>query len=227
MFGSMIDDAAARFGLGDKAGTLLSALLSLITDGAQGGFAGFLNRFGDAGLGDTAQSWVNSGANTPLSYEQLESALGEERLKNISDRVGIEYEKTVSAAAYMIPHIIDQLSSEGVVPQDDDLLSRIGGYLTETDDAGLKPVETFDRMGTAAVAGEAGAPTLGDRAGDLIDSAVDDDREENTMLNWLLPLILLAFLVVVGYMFCGGRPEAVAPTAPTNVKAANNPNINQ
>src|SRR5687768_9447745 len=132
MFSSMIDDAAARFNLGDKAGTLLSALLSLITDGARGGFAGFLNRFRDAGLGDTAQSWVNSGANTPLSYEQLESALGEETLKNISNRVGIEYEKTVSAAAYMIPHIIDQLSSEGVVPQDDDLLSRIGGYLTET-----------------------------------------------------------------------------------------------
>jgi uncharacterized protein YidB (DUF937 family) len=218
MFGSMIDDAAARFDLGDRAGTLLSALLSLITDGSRGGFTGFLNRFRKGGLSDMADSWVNSGANTPLSYEQLESALGEETLGNISNRVGLEYGKTVFASAYMIPHIVDQLSPEGIVPQDDDLLSRIGAYLTEG--GGTKPVETFDRMGTAAVAGKANAPTLGDRAGDLIDSTVDYETEENPMLNWLLPLILLAFLVVIGYMFCGGRPEAVAPTVPTNVNAA-------
>lgn len=227
MFGSMIDDAAARFNLGDKAGTLLSALLTLITDRARGGFAGFLNRFRQVGLSDTAQSWVHSGANTPLSYEQLESALGEETLKNISGQVGLEYEKTVSAAAFMIPHIVDQLSPEGVVPQDDDLLTRIGGYLNEDEKTELKPVETFDRMGTAAVAGEANAPTLGNRAGDLIDSAVDYEAEENTMLNWLLPLVLLGFLIVIGYMFCGGRPEAVAPQAPTNVNAPNRLNTNQ
>jgi uncharacterized protein YidB (DUF937 family) len=221
MFGSMLDDAAARFDLGDKAGTLLSALLSLITDRARGGFTGFLNRFREVGLSGTADSWVNSGANTPLSYEQLESALGEETLKNISGRVGLEYKKTVSASAFMIPHIVDQLSSEGVVPQDDDLLSRIGGYLTEAEDAEPNAAETFDRMGTAAVAGVASAPPVGRSAEDLTDSTVGDDGEENTMLNWLLPLILLAFLIVIGYMFCGGRSEAVAPTAPTDVNAAN------
>src|SRR5688500_18421531 len=179
MFGSMIDDAAARFNLGDKAGTLLSALLSLITDGSRGGFTGFLNRFREVGLSDTADSWVNSGANTPLSYEQLESALGEETLRNISNQVGLEYKKKVFASAYMIAHIVDQLSLQVVVPQVDDLLSRIGAYLTKGGDAGTKPAETFDRMGTAAVAGEANAPTLGDRAGDLIDSTVDYETQEN------------------------------------------------
>lgn len=173
MFGSMIDDAAARFDLGDKAGTLLSALLALMTDGARGGFAGFLNRFRKVGLGDTAQSWVNSGANTPLSYEQLESALGEETLKSIANRVGVEYKKTVSASAFMIPHIVDQLSPEGVVPQDDDLLTRIGNYLSEPD-AATETVEAF---------------------------APDEKAEENTLLNWLLPLVLLVFLIVTGYLF--------------------------
>lgn len=221
MFNSIIDEAARQFDLGDKAGTLLSALLSLITEKRRGGFTRFLNRFREVGLGDTAESWVNSGANTPLSYEQLESALGEETLRNVSGQVGLEYNKTVSASAFMLPRIIDQLTPEGSVPNDADLLTRIGGYLTA--DAGLTPVESFDRMGTAAVAGQTNAPTLGNRAEHLIDHG----GEENTLLNWLLPLILLAFLVVIGYMFCGGRPEVSVAPANTNVNSAVNLNVNQ
>ncbi len=203
MFSSMIDEAAGRFDLGDKAGTLLSALLSLITDNRRGGFAGFLDCFRKTGLGDTAQSWVSSGANTPLSYEQLESALGEETLKNISGQVGLEYKKTVFASAFMIPHIVDQLTSEGVVPQYDDLLSRIGGYLTEAD-----------------------APIDGKRMNESLETD-NYETEENTILNWLLPLILLGFLLIIGYMFCGGRPETFAPSVPANVNRAINSNVNQ
>ncbi len=196
----MIDETAAKFDLGDKAGTLLSALLSLITDNRQGGFAGFLNRFRKAGLGDTAQSWVNSDANTPLSYEQLESALGEEALKNISEQVGLEYKKTVSSSAFMIPHIVDQLTSEGIVPQDDDLLSRIGGYLSE--DIKPSPSVLPDRM-------------------DVVEKA-----EENAVLSWLLPLILLIFLALIGYMFCGGRSEVTPSSVPANANRAVNSNVN-
>lgn len=201
MFNSIIDEAAGQFDLEDKAGTLFSALLSMITDNRSGGFAGLLNRFRAVGLGDTADSWINSGANTPLSYEQLESAFGEETLKNLSGQVGLEYKKTVSASAFMLPRIIDQLTPDGSIPNETDLLSRIGDYLT--DDAGLTPVKSFDRIGTAAVAGQADAPIAGTRTDDLLDYQTEQE-EENTILNWLLPLILLAFLVAVGFMFCGG-----------------------
>lgn len=200
MFSSMIDEAAAKFDLGGKAGTLLSALLSLITDNRQGGFAGFLDRFKKAGLGDTAKSWVSSGANTPLSYEQLESAFGEETLKNISGQVGLDYKKTVFASAFMIPHIVDQLTSEGIVPHDNDLLSRIGKYLTEDEETALaESLETEEVFQT----------------------------DENTALNWLLPLILLVFLLLIGYMFCGGRQETATPSVPANVNRVINSNVNQ
>lgn len=207
MFGSMIEEAAGRFDLGDKAGTLLSALLALMTNKKRGGLAGFLSRFREVGLGDTADSWINSGANTPLSYEQLESALGEETLQNISGQVGLEYEKTVFASAYMIPHIIDQISPEGIIPQDDRLLSRIGSYLTEEDD--LTAIEPSDggRTGT------------GEK--EELEKGAGFESGENTILNWLLPLILLGFLLITGYMFCGGRPEAVEP-AKTNVNSKTN-----
>ncbi len=66
MFDSIINESSQKFGLGDKAGNLLSSLLGLITDQSQGGFAGFLDRFRQAGLGDIADSWVGRGANTTL-----------------------------------------------------------------------------------------------------------------------------------------------------------------
>ncbi len=74
MFDSIINDAQEKFGLGDKAGVLVSTLLALMTDKENGGFAGFINHFREVGLGDTADSWISSGANTPISNEQIESA---------------------------------------------------------------------------------------------------------------------------------------------------------
>ena len=44
LFDSIISGADEKFGLGNKAGTLVSALLSLMTNQNRGGFAGFLDK---------------------------------------------------------------------------------------------------------------------------------------------------------------------------------------
>lgn len=233
MFDSMIDEADRRFELGDRAGTLLSALLALITN-TRGGLDGFLDRFRNTGLGDLAASWVNTGANTPLANEQLESALGEDTINDLSARVGTNYDKTRSAAAFMIPHIVDQLTPDGVVPQGDDLLSRIGAYLNgDETEKPLTPAETFDRIGTAAVAEEPvrssvaekfsvtdDAGALGDRADTRVEAIDEYETNDNSVFRWLLPLILLFLILLLGYMFCSQPAEA--PTTPAaNTNTAN------
>lgn len=129
MFDSIINQVQEKFNLGDKAGGLLSTLLAMMTDTTNGGFSGFLERFNEAGLGDVASSWVSTGANTPLSNEQTETVFGEETLEDISDEVGLDYDTTTSATAFMTPHIVDNLTPTGVVPSEGDLLSTIGGFL--------------------------------------------------------------------------------------------------
>ena len=90
LFDSVISEVKTRFGLGDSvAGTLLSALLSLVTNEDKGGISGFLNMFTKAGLGDVASSWVNSGANTSISTEQLESAVGASTIAGIADKLAV------------------------------------------------------------------------------------------------------------------------------------------
>jgi uncharacterized protein YidB (DUF937 family) len=260
MFSSIIDGVNEKFDLGDKAGALISAILALMTDSANGGFAGFINRFRAVGLGDLADSWVSSGANTPVSYEQLESALGEDTLRGISEQVGTDYETTVRASEYVIPHLIDDLTPDGEIPNESDLLSQVGGYLTGVgtssggvgtssgDDGNLAD----DGVGTSSGGvgtssggvgtSSGGVGTSSGLAGENIDRVDPADEltdktevagvpglfdeksngEENPLLAWLLPLLILVFLVVIGFWFCGGKSEPVAvPEANTNANTTN------
>ena len=243
MFDLIINEAGEKFDLGNKSGTLVSALLALMTDGTRGGLAGFLERFNRVGLGDTASSWVNSGTNTPLSNEQIESALGSDTLDEIANQAGTDYQTTVSASAYLIPRIVDNLTPEGVIPESGDVTSRIGGYSTGASETigatGATAAETFDRVGTAASdtldadtrnvgglnATFSDARSVGDRPNiplNRIDDNFDDDQD-NSPFKWLLPLLLLGLLLILGYTFCSKTP---VPTA-TNVSVnANTVNVN-
>ena len=249
MFDSIIGEAGEKFNLGGKTGTLLSALLAMMTNKSGGGFGGFLEKFNQAGLGDTVASWIGSGSNTPVSNEQLESALGADTIQNIADQAGTDYDTTASATAYMTPRVVDALTPDGVVPQDGDLLSRIGGYLTGgiggaalgglgtaaamtggiPDKVGATVGDAFDATkntvggGINAVGDTAGK--VGDKFGSAMNSVSDrldgdGDGGGGSMLKWLLPLLLLGLLAALGYMFCGKSTPVV--TTNSNVNANGN-----
>lgn len=244
MFDLIIAEADERFNLNGKAGTLLSSLLALMTNGTSGGFAGFLEKFRKANLGDAASSWVGSGVNTEISDEQLESALGADTLTGISNQIGTDYATTASAAAFITPRMVDALTPDGVLPQDGDLLSRIGGSLNGVEEtaASATAPETFDRIGTAAPVLDANKKDVGDlnvidrNVNPVVDKTdnsvdrVDDtfDTEGNSPLAWLLPLLLLGLLLVLGYWFCSKSPEPAAPvvTNANSNRAVTNTNVN-
>lgn len=205
MFDSIISEADEKFNLGGRAGSVLSALLPLMTDKSRGGFAGFLEQFNRAGLGDTVTSWIGAGSNMPVSNEQLESALGEDALKSIADQTGIDYGGATSATAFLIPRVVDQLTPEGEIPQDVDLLSRVGGYLT----------------GSAASGGINAAGGGFDSAPHRVGETVNDSNGNDSILKWLLPLLLLGLLLFLGYTFCGKSTPIATTNTNVNANAAN------
>jgi uncharacterized protein YidB (DUF937 family) len=257
MFSSIIDGVNEKYDLGDKAGELVSAILILITDKESGGFAGFINRFRSVGLGDLADSWVSSGANTPVSYEQTESALGEDTLRGLSEKSGADYETSVHASSYIIPHLVDDLTPDGEIPSEDDLLSRAGGYLTGVGtSSGDDGSSADDGVGTSSGGVGTSSGGVGTSSGlageniDRVDAAsetaarlAENEAEsggagvlgdeinghENALLSWLLPLLILVLLVILGFWFCGGKSEPVATVnANANVSAnATNANASQ
>lgn len=219
LFDSVINEAREKFDLGDKVNDLLSVLITMITAKANGGFGGFLESFNKAGLGDLASSWVNSGANMPISYEQTESVFGEQTLKEMSEETGIDYKTTTSATAFMVPHIVDELTPNGEIPNERGLMTMLGESLPEAEIPEISADETLDRIGTAAV---------GTEGAHAVQSVADSysGGDENSVLKILLPLILIAVLLGVGYMFCGKSAENntalnVSNTSNTNKTAAN------
>lgn len=168
LFDSIISGASEKFGLGNKAGTVLSALLSLMTDQNRGGFAGFLDLFGKAGLGDVAKSWISSGVNTELSNEQVESALGTDAIADIAKQADISQADATSALGYMIPNVVDKLTPDGVVPDEKDLLTRIGDFLSGI--GGAVAGAALAGAGAVGAVASGAADKVGDAAGATVDA---------------------------------------------------------
>lgn len=220
MFDAVINESSQKFGLGDKAGSLLSSLLSLITDQSRGGFAGFLDRFRQVGLGNAADSWVSTEKNISLSNEQVEAALGAETTDEMARQAGVDAETTKSALGTMIPSVVDSLTPDGIVPTENDLLSRIGGFLSGVGGStvgttGVMASDSIDRFGTAA------AEDI-KRGG--VNVAVDEESNDDSPLKWLVPLILLVLLIGLGWAFCRKAEAPTAPVVNTNANSAANVN---
>lgn len=163
MFDSIISEAQKKFNLGDKAGGLLASLLGLIANPASGGFGGFIGKFKDAGLGDLVNSWVTTGDNTPISGEQLESALGDDTISSVAAQAGVDKATATSALGYMTPHVVDALTPDGEVPDDESLLSKVKGFLG--DFGGAIGAAVLGGLGTAGAFASGAADKVGDAAG--------------------------------------------------------------
>ncbi len=244
LFDSIIGDAQTKFDLGGKAERLLSAILALMTNDTRGGLRSFLDKFGAAGFGEMASSWVNTGANREISGEQLETALGSDMIKVISSQSGLDSQTTTAAAAFMIPRIVDKLTPNGTLPDADDLLminddspsgddvkTPLTSASTTSTVAGVGGTttasETFDRIGTSASEfNDAGAraPLSRNAAGEL--DNFDDTANDDSPLKWIIPLLLLGLLVALGAWFCGGKSEPVATTSVPSAVITNKANTN-
>ncbi len=172
IFDSIISEVAGKFGLGDKAGPLLGALLSTITSSEGGGITGFISKFTGAGMGDLVNSWISSGDNQPISENQLSSVLGNETINDIANKVNIPSSTASSALAFMLPNVVDKLTPDGIVPTSlpDTIMNSIGG-LTGMLGKGVSGV-TGAAGSVISGAGDLAGKGLG-AAGDLAGGAAD------------------------------------------------------
>lgn len=108
---------------------LLDTVLNLISNPQTGGLAGVVQAFKDKGLGDVVSSWVGTGENLPVSGEQIQSALGNDQIQQIAEKVGTSKEEVSGSLATLLPEIIDRLTPngtlrEGGLPQGLDALKK-------------------------------------------------------------------------------------------------------
>lgn len=172
MFDNILDAAKSKLGIGGEgASGLLAALLAMLANPAGGGFGGFLDKFRNAGLGDKVDSWVKTGDNTPLTEGEVESALGGGTLDSIASQAGVDRGTAAAAMSGMIPSVVDQLTPDGSVPDEESLLSKIGGFLSGW--GGAAGAAVLGGAGAAAAMAGGAADKVGDAAGAAFDKTRD------------------------------------------------------
>ncbi|MDH4392182.1 MAG: YidB family protein [Aquabacterium sp.] len=84
--------------------------------GGGGGLGGLLQQLQQGGLGEAAQSWVSTGQNLPVSADQLQSALGADRIDALAQQVGMPAGDLSSQLAQYLPQVVDKLTPNGQLP---------------------------------------------------------------------------------------------------------------
>lgn len=98
-------------------GDLLGGVLGVIE--RAGGVPALLQMLQNGGLGDQVASWIGTGENQPVSGDQITAALGEDQVQQIAQQAGIEAGHASTGLAQLLPQVIDQLTPNGAVPQDE------------------------------------------------------------------------------------------------------------
>jgi uncharacterized protein YidB (DUF937 family) len=91
----------------------------LIGGSGNAGLQGLLKQFQSKGMGDAVASWVGTGANLPITGEQLKSALGDEKVLAIAKQLGLSQEAATNALASLLPEVVNHLTPNGQLPTDE------------------------------------------------------------------------------------------------------------
>lgn len=98
--------------------------------GGLGGLGGLVDAFQNAGLGDQVKSWIGTGANMPISADQLSNVLGSDKIRDIANQLGMSHGEVSGGLADMLPQLIDKLSPNGQLPDNHNMLQdALTGFL--------------------------------------------------------------------------------------------------
>jgi uncharacterized protein YidB (DUF937 family) len=103
---------------------LQQALTQLLEQGGTEGLTGLAKNFHSQGLGDIFSSWVGTGENKPISSDQLQNVLGEEKLQQLSSGAGMPLQAALPLLTQLLPVLIDKLSPQGQLPANNNLLQQ-------------------------------------------------------------------------------------------------------
>jgi uncharacterized protein YidB (DUF937 family) len=82
-----------------------------------GGVQGVVNQLQTNGLGPTVHSWISEGPNAPVTADHMQKAFGEQTLNEMAVQAGISPQELAEKLAKVLPHAVDTLTPDGVVPK--------------------------------------------------------------------------------------------------------------
>ena len=80
------------------------------------GLGEIVDRFAQSGHRETAESWVGTGPNKPVTPPQLEQAIGPEVLETLSKQTGLSREELLARLSRELPNAVDKYTPQGRLP---------------------------------------------------------------------------------------------------------------
>ncbi len=121
------DPSQSGAGQSSSGGGLLDSLQGMMggsggqggQGGLMGGLAEMMQRFTDPHQAAKAQSWVRKGANEPIAPTELEHALDEDTLAELTQKTGLSRSEMLNRLSTVLPEAVDQATPDGVFPGTD------------------------------------------------------------------------------------------------------------
>jgi len=103
--------------LGQLEATVVPAVLSeVLGGGGQGGLSAIVAKLQQAGFGDQVKSWIGTGANLPITAEQLQQVLDSDTVKQLAAKFNIPIDQLAKLLAQKLPTAVDHASPDGRLP---------------------------------------------------------------------------------------------------------------
>jgi uncharacterized protein YidB (DUF937 family) len=127
---SLITGAVGQMLGGGNKANLINMVLGML-QGQQGGQGGgglgsIVEQFTKAGFGQQAQSWVGTGANLPISPEDLMKVFGQGQMQQFGQQLGVNPQEAAGGLSSILPEIINQLTPQGQVTQGNEFETLLG-----------------------------------------------------------------------------------------------------
>jgi len=119
---ALFDELAAKAssllgGEGGEQSGLAGGIIEMLTNKESAGLSGLVQSFQEKGLGDIISSWIGTGANLPISAEQIKAGLGSDMIQNLAAKAGTSQEDISAKLAALLPGVIDKLTPDGTVSE--------------------------------------------------------------------------------------------------------------
>jgi uncharacterized protein YidB (DUF937 family) len=83
-----------------------------------GGLQGVVSQFEKNGLGATVQSWIGTGANQPISPDEVHRAIGPDLLQQLAAKSGLSVQELTQKLAQVLPQAVDRMTPGGALPKE-------------------------------------------------------------------------------------------------------------
>ncbi len=84
-----------------------------------GGLRELVNRFKQNGHAETADSWVGTGPNKPITPPQLQQVIGSDVLDTLSKQTGLSQEELLARLSRELPNAVDKYTPQGRIPTEE------------------------------------------------------------------------------------------------------------